>query len=176
MAQHYFIYGIGLLRVFRYSSTGSPLSIIFIDKLGFLKSKLNTFGAIFNTLAILLLSTNFLCCLWIFLGQYDYSVKDPNFQAVNSWLIEYEKSEEGSPTLEKNPFKIYTLSFYFMCEVMTTVGYGELYTKFTNREMIFLCMLEFLTIGFVASVIYSINTTFKAVDNSMEQKLRDYLM
>ena len=91
----YVFYIFGVLRMFRYFSMSWPHKYWF-DKIPSLdKSKSNNISTVFEIISALILVTNFLCCFWIFLGQYDYTAKNPNFKGANSWLIVYGNSNDG---------------------------------------------------------------------------------
>lgn len=126
-------------------------------------------NSVIYVVLVLVLLTNFLLCFWIFLGSYDYTIENPNYKGTNSWLV---TNPANFGTLEENPVKLYITSYYFIWEVMATVGYGELYSSNTEREMYFLIALEALSIGFSASVMYTVNSIFNGLDTSFSNTLR----
>ena len=67
----------------------------------------------------------------------------------------------------------YIFSFYWIFEVITTVGYGD-YTGQTSNEYIFSIILEFLGLTFFSFLMGSINGIFNTKDNFddlIEEKL-----
>ena len=125
--KRYFFYCLGFLRLIRYFSMPFPQKYWLAKIHGLDKLKANNISTVLEIVSALILVTNFLCTFWIFLGSFDYTFQRPNFKGCNSWLIVY-KNNDGSPTLENSAFEIYVLSFYFMWEVLATVGYGEIYS------------------------------------------------
>ena len=67
----------------------------------------------------------------------------------------------------------YIFAFYWIFEVITTVGYGD-YTGNTSSEYIFSIALEFLGLTFFSFLMGSINGIFNTSDNFddlIEEKL-----
>lgn len=58
----------------------------------------------------------------------------------------------------------YIFAFYWIFEVITTVGYGD-YTGATSQEYIFSIILEFLGLTFFSFLMGSINGIFNTSDN-----------
>ena len=85
---------------------------------------------------------------------------------VQSWIYKY-------PFYEKNYTSIYIFAFYWIFEVITTVGYGDYYGE-TQAEYIFSVGLEFLGLVFFSFLMGSITSIFGTSDNFddlIEQKL-----
>lgn len=61
-----------------------------------------------------------------------------------SWLARSGNEFIGQPWHE-----VYFFSYYWIFEVLATVGYGEFVGK-TNREYLFIVMIEFLGVMFIA--------------------------
>ena len=67
----------------------------------------------------------------------------------------------------------YIFAFYWIFEVITTVGYGD-YAGHTSNEYIFSIALEFLGLTFLSFLMGSINGIFNTSDNFddlIEEKL-----
>ena len=81
--------------------------------------------------------------------------------------------------MNKNPWAVYVLANYFIMSIVTTVGYGDIYSatatiSLTNREYLFLCALEIGSAYMMALVMFSV-LNFKKLDNSHESQMRKHL-
>ena len=76
---------------------------------------------------------------------------------TKSWI--YEAGFAGKKT-----HTIYIFAFYWIFEVITTVGYGD-YSGATSSEYIFSIILEFLGLTFFSFLMGSINSIFDTSDN-----------
>ena len=68
---------------------------------------------------------------------------------------------------------MYIFAFYWIFEVITTVGYGDYYGT-TSYEYIFSIIIEFMGLTFFSFLMGSINGIFSASDNFedlIEEKL-----
>ena len=91
---------------------------------------------------------------------------DGEADCTQSWI--YAAGFEGKKT-----HTIYIFAFYWIFEVITTVGYGD-YSGATSSEYIFSIILEFLGLTFFSFLMGSINSIFDTSDNFddlIEQKL-----
>lgn len=84
---------------------------------------------------------HFTACMWIYLGRRDL---DPETVEKRSWL-----SVKGNEFEDQSWHAIYLFSFYWIFEVLATVGYGE-FSGSTNGEYWFCVMIEFLGVMFIA--------------------------
>lgn len=108
-------------------------------------------------------------CIWIKLGQTS-DCKGPDIEdnCIQSWYYDTGNGFEG-----KNIYTIYIFAFYWIFEVITTVGYGD-YSGNTSSEYIFSIILEFIGLTFFSFLMGSINSIFDTSDNFddlIEQKL-----
>ena len=108
-------------------------------------------------------------CIWISLGYQSEclpeQIKDDE-ECVVSWI--YDNGFAGSPI-----HSIYIFAFYWIFEVITTVGYGD-YSGKTSAEYVFSIILEFLGLTFFSFLMGSINDIFDTADNFddlIEEKL-----
>ena len=88
-------------------------------------------------------------CFWIYLGAYDLelaSTMTPEEIEENqnnlSWMV-----VNGFTDYKKNDYSIYVFAYYWVFEVITTVGYGD-YTGKTMSEYGFSIVLEFVGLSF----------------------------
>lgn len=110
-------------------------------------------------------------CYWINLGyQNECLPEEENNESgpecVISWI--YANDFAGSKI-----YSIYIFAFYWIFEVITTVGYGD-YSGKTSSEYVFSIILEFLGLTFFSFLMGSINDIFDTADNFddlIEEKL-----
>lgn len=77
---------------------------------------------------------------------------------IPSWIYNNDSFKD------KQFESIYIFSFYWIFEVITTVGYGD-YTGKTQEEYLFSVALEFLGLVFFSFLMGSITSIFGASDN-----------
>jgi len=85
---------------------------------------------------------------------------------IQSWRYQDDFKDKSIATL-------YIFSFYWIFEVITTVGYGD-YVGKTSEEYIFSIVLEFIGLTFFSFLMGSINSIFNLKDNFedlIEEKL-----
>ena len=96
----------------------------------------------------ILLLIHYLACLWIWVGSeafIDYEEDRLPWQVVNDDFIGYSK------------YQIYVYSVYWVCTVVTTVGYGD-YSGGTSLEYLVTIGLEFFGLVVFALLQVSVNT------------------
>jgi hypothetical protein len=110
-------------------------------------------------------------CIWLYLGgrspckidmTLPYNDKDgepTNAQEDCTASWKFAQSFEN-----KSYHTQYIFAFYWIFEVITTVGYGD-YTGATSQEYIFSIILEFLGLTFFSFLMGSINGIFNTSDN-----------
>ena len=112
-------------------------------------------------------------CIWLWLGNM-YDCKDKNDptqlldKCYQSWRHLPSNGFENKPYIS-----VYIFAFYWIFEVITTVGYGD-YSGQTSEEYIFSIILEFLGLTFFSFLMGSINGIFNTKDNFnalIEEKL-----
>ena len=106
-------------------------------------------------------------CIWLYLGGRNPCKLD------DSQPYDGEKNAEDGCTASwkfangfenKSYHTQYIFAFYWIFEVITTVGYGD-YTGATSQEYIFSIILEFLGLTFFSFLMGSINGIFNTSDN-----------
>ena len=99
-------------------------------------------------------------CIWIWIGFHD-NCKDKNGKlipgCIQSWIY---KNNFESMSIESK----YVFSFYWIFEVITTVGYGD-YSGATKMEFVFSIILEFLGLTLFSFLIGSITSFFESNDS-----------
>lgn len=122
-------------------------------------------------------------CIWLALGS-QFSCKideslvfitddtDPDYltnrqeKCIPSWIYANDFEKKSYTTQ-------YIFAFYWIFEVITTVGYGD-YSGKTSEEYIFSIILEFLGLTFFSFLMGSINGIFNtsdSFDDLIEEKL-----
>ena len=88
----------------------------------------------------ILVLDHFLACLWIVLGGRDK-------EGGTTWLF-----ANRVPDKKVSPVKVWATAFYWVFEVISTVGYGDFSYK-SNAEYLFAVMLEFIGVIFNAVLV-----------------------
>mmetsp|Transcript_36378 Transcript_36378/g.55849 ORF Transcript_36378/g.55849 Transcript_36378/m.55849 type:complete len:125 (-) Transcript_36378:1062-1436(-) len=110
-----------------------------------------------------------MACAWIFLGKSQQCLDEAGAEIADcakSWVYDGEFADESNSTQ-------YIFAFYWIFEVITTVGYGD-YSGSTSEEYIFSIALEFMGLTFFSFLMGSINGIFNTSDNFddlIEEKL-----
>ena len=109
--------------------------------------------------------THICACIWIYFGKLHdcEGVIEPCNQ---TWI--YANGFDGKPE-----HTIYIFSFYWIFEVITTVGYGD-YSGATTEEFIFSIALEFMGLTFFSFLMGSISDLFDT-DNNFEALIEEKL-
>ena len=105
-------------------------------------------------------------CIWLWLGQQSPCKLDPEspYGDDNS-VADCTASWKFAAGFENKSYHTqYIFAFYWIFEVITTVGYGD-YTGATSQEYIFSIILEFLGLTFFSFLMGSINGIFNTSDN-----------
>jgi hypothetical protein len=111
-----------------------------------------------------------LACTWLILGFQFPCDGTPGNEEVDADGKACQKSwiYENNFNLGSNQeFSQYIFAFYWIFEVITTVGYGD-FTGKTSHEYIFSIVLEFFGLTFFSFLMGSINLIFSASDNFEE--------
>ena len=106
-----------------------------------------------------------MACIWLALG-YMEDCSEESVSCIQSWI--YANGFDKVNTTSQ-----YIFAFYWIFEVITTVGYGD-YTGATQSEYIFSIVLEFMGLTFFSFLMGSITSIFSTSDNFddlIEQKL-----
>jgi hypothetical protein len=109
--------------------------------------------------------SHLMACMWLYLGK-KIPCDQGEVDCTQSWV--YANGFWGKPLHTQ-----YIFAFYWIFEVITTVGYGD-YSGATSDEYIFSIALEFLGLTFFSFLMGSINGIFNTSDNFddlIEEKL-----
>lgn len=105
-------------------------------------------------------------CFWLWLGFLSDCQNTQEPQCIKSWI--YQSNFDNKPIYTQ-----YIFAFYWIFEVITTVGYGDFYGK-TSWEYVFSIVLEFVGLTFFSFLMGTINGIFNTKDNFddlIEEKL-----
>ena len=119
-----------------------------------------------------------MACIWLMIGvlkdckippeELGEGVEEGTLQegCTQSWVYKNDFDDKKYHTQ-------YIFAFYWIFEVITTVGYGD-YSGSTSEEYIFSIALEFMGLTFFSFLMGSINSIFNTSDNFddlIEEKL-----
>ena len=112
-------------------------------------------------------TSHIMACIWIYLGkQNDCNGIQDETVCTKTWIYEYGFDEKTIDT-------IYIFAFYWIFEVVTTVGYGDFHGS-TEAEYSFSMLVQFLGLTFFSILMGSISGIFNTSDNFddlIEEKL-----
>jgi Ion transport protein len=91
-----------------------------------------------------MLLTHFVASMFIFIGHLD--INSPEEDRM-SWL-----SVPGNQFEDQSWHYVYVFAYYWIFEVVTTVGYGE-FTGSTKTEQLYSIFVEFLGVTFIALLL-----------------------
>lgn len=155
-----------LFRIVHFFHITYPLSFALNCALQkYSKKRQNDLIVFARLILIVIYISHLMACIWLLLGDMN-PCKDPDVKCTKSWV--YENSFDGKSIATR-----YIFSFYWIFEVITTVGYGDFSGK-TSAEYIFSIILEFLGLTFFSFLMGSINGIFNTSDNFddlIEEKL-----
>mmetsp|Transcript_140273 Transcript_140273/g.244254 ORF Transcript_140273/g.244254 Transcript_140273/m.244254 type:complete len:698 (-) Transcript_140273:67-2160(-) len=95
-----------------------------------------------TTLLTTLLLVHWLACLWAHLGQNESAFFDTDDDSLLTWLEFWAGPEIDVKNL--NNRKVYTMSLYFTCVVLTAVGFGDITPK-ADVEYVAMIVTIFVT-------------------------------
>ena len=163
-------YFLKFFRIIHVTRLTQPLQLILGCALQkYSKKRQNDLTSFASLIFYVIYVSHLMACAWLYLGQL-YSCKDENGADIPgctpSWV--YAAEFDGKPKHTQ-----YIFAFYWIFEVITTVGYGD-YSGSTSGEYIFSIALEFLGLTFFSFLMGSINSIFNTSDNFddlIEEKL-----
>lgn len=125
----------------------------------------NCYDFLVLILSVMLLA-HFIACTWIFLGRRDLELEEED---RSSWLLHPE-----SDFLDYNNTQIYVFTYYWIFEVITTVGYGD-YSGVTSSERSFSILIEFVGLSFFSLLMGLMSTFFTNLDQGFEALLAEHM-
>ena len=116
----------------------------------------------FACLILIVIYTNHIsACIWLYLGKMQNCETMEIHRCKDSWT--YQKNSDAT-FAEKPVHSQYIFAFYWIFEVITTVGYGDYYGQ-TSHEYFFSIILQFIGLIFFSFLMGSINGIFNTSDN-----------
>ena len=138
----------GLLRFFHWQAMFYPFQFYFDHYSKATKVKKKGIMGVIQVFVFILILDHFLACMWIILGG-----RDP--EGESTWLF-----ANGMPPKDEKPFQIWATAFYWVFEVLSTVGYGD-FGYGSTVEYWFTIMLEFMGVIFNAVLIGTVTGVTK---------------
>ena len=158
------------LRIVHVTRLTQPLQLLLgIALQKYSKKRQNDLTGFASLIFYVIYVSHLMACGWLYLGQFYPCVDklgDPLLDCTKSWV--YEAGFDDKPKHTQ-----YIFAFYWIFEVITTVGYGD-YSGSTSGEYVFSIALEFLGLTFFSFLMGSINGIFNTSDNFddlIEEKL-----
>lgn len=131
------------------------------------KKRQNDLTGFAGLILYVIYTSHIMACLWLQFGAANKCADEPaDSGCTQSWV--YANGFDGKPYHTQ-----YIFAFYWIFEVITTVGYGD-YSGSTSDEYIFSIALEFMGLTFFSFLMGSINGIFNTSDNFddlIEEKL-----
>jgi len=163
-------YILKFFRIIHVTRLTQPLQVILGCALQkYSKKRQNDLTSFASLIFYVIYVSHLMACAWLYLGQW-YSCVNEDGTGITgctkSWV--YAAGFDDKPKHTQ-----YIFAFYWIFEVITTVGYGD-YSGSTSGEYIFSIALEFLGLTFFSFLMGSINSIFNTSDNFddlIEEKL-----
>lgn len=165
--ENFSVYWFKCFRIIHIYRLTQPLNIILgcvLQK--YSKKRQNDLTGFAGLILYVIYSSHINACCWLYLGGRFDCANTEETNCTQSWI--YKNSFDDKPYHTR-----YIFSFYWIFEVITTVGYGD-YAGATSEEYIFSIILEFLGLTFFSFLMGSITGIFNTSDNFddlIEEKL-----
>ena len=160
-------YALKLFRIVHVQRLTEPLQLLLHCALQkYSKKRQNDLTSFASLIFYVIYTSHIMACCWLRIGNLRRCDEDTEEPCTESWVF-----QEGFDT--KPVYTQYIFAFYWIFEVITTVGYGD-YSGKTSYEYIFSIALEFLGLTFFSFLMGSINGIFNTSDNFddlIEEKL-----
>ena len=147
------------------------------------KKRQNDLITFFSLIVGVIFVAHVMGCIWLALGGlYSCKIDESKVFVTDGEADDYMENRLADCTpswIYENDFELksyhtqYIFAFYWIFEVITTVGYGD-YSGKTSEEYIFSIILEFLGLTFFSFLMGSINGIFNtsdSFDDLIEEKL-----
>ena len=164
----YFLKLFRFVHVYRIHKPGTLLMKCLLTK--YSKKRQNDLIGFMILILWVIYSSHINACIWLYLGSLEDCseslIQDPKEKCIQSWI--FSNSFDNKPITTQ-----YIFAFYWIFEVITTVGYGDFYGK-TSYEYVFSIILEFVGLTFFSFLMGTINGIFNTKDNFddlIEEKL-----
>lgn len=156
------VYGLKCFRVIHFMRLTIPVEILLSYLLQSLSKKrqgdLISFTCLIVNVCYL---SHVMACIWLGLGRQHACGNKPN--CIKSWV--YDDTISGNTLFVDAPYSSqYIFAFYWIFEVITTVGYGD-YSGATSDEYIFSVLVEFIGLTFFSFFMGNITELFSNSDN-----------
>jgi hypothetical protein len=173
MGEIFDYYYLKIFRIIHFTKLTLPLNLLLTCVLQkYSKKRQNDLTSFAGLILYVIYLSHIMACIWLMIGVID-DCGDPDPNGANltenctqSWVFANEFYDKRYHTQ-------YIFAFYWIFEVITTVGYGD-YSGSTSEEYIFSIALEFMGLTFFSFLMGSINSIFNTSDNFddlIEEKL-----
>mmetsp|Transcript_393 Transcript_393/g.765 ORF Transcript_393/g.765 Transcript_393/m.765 type:complete len:733 (-) Transcript_393:49-2247(-) len=172
-------YKLKLFRLVHVMRLTEPLKLLLQCALQkYSKKRQNDLTTFAGLIFMVIYTSHMMACIWLLFGMEsdcridqndpDVSADGPNVDSncTQSWVY-------AAGFYDRPYHTQYIFAFYWIFEVITTVGYGD-YSGSTSGEYIFSIALEFMGLTFFSFLMGSINGIFNTSDNFddlIEEKL-----
>ena len=129
-----------LIRFTHASQFFYPFQLYFDKVSKATKVKKQRLMALVQVFVYILVLDHFMACMWIVLGG-----RDP--EGGTTWLF-----ANNMPDKSEHPIRVWATAFYWVFEVISTVGYGD-FSYSSNPEYLFAISLEFIGVIFNAILV-----------------------
>ena len=144
-----FIRLLRIVRVVRAKKIGKILKVLAeTNTFSFLKTH-QGMSRLFGGLFAVLLMTHFFACIWFLSSKID------NF-SPDTWVVRKNLQDQDNGTL-------YLTSLYFICTVLTTVGFGDIYPVTVIEKFIAMIWMIY-GIGFYSFVVGNLSSVLSSLD------------
>lgn len=174
-------YILKLFRIIHFTKLTQPLQLLLACVLQkYSKKRQNDLTSFAGLILYVIYLSHIMACVWLMIGALEDC-------RIDKTLDDYGEGGSGANIEEnctqswtfandfynKRNHTQYIFAFYWIFEVITTVGYGD-YSGSTSQEYIFSIALEFMGLTFFSFLMGSINSIFNTSDNFddlIEEKL-----
>jgi CRP-like cAMP-binding protein len=144
-----FIRLLRIIRVVRAKKIGKIFKILAeTNTFSFLKTHQGITRLLGGLFAVLLM-THFFACIWFLSSKID------NFEP-DTWVVRKNLQDEDHSTL-------YLTSLYFICTVLTTVGFGDIFPVTVIEKLIAMTWMVY-GIGFYSFVVGNLSSVLSSLD------------
>ena len=164
---------IKIVRIYQVGLLHYPLEVL-VDVIYAQQEKRKIFVIVYalSTLCQIILLLHYLAVVWLWVGSESFLTYEEGFEP---WQFSIEDFNDQSKT------NLYCFSVYWVCTVLTTVGYGD-YAGTTSLERVYTFMLEFFGIvvfsvfQIAVDLVVNYDPSFDAFITDQDNAIIEWLM
>jgi hypothetical protein len=164
-------YILKIFRIIHFPKLTYPLNLLLQCVLQkYSKKRQNDLSSFAGLILYVIYLSHIMACIWLIIGLRSECVVPETGEAEENCTQSWRYANDFA---DKRYHTQYIFAFYWIFEVITTVGYGD-YSGSTSEEYIFSIALEFMGLTFFSFLMGSINSIFNTSDNFddlIEEKL-----